>query len=161
MAPEQVEQIRYGKTIDWWAVGILLYELLIGISPFRIGNAKMSQEAYEQKVLNKSVSFPDREKYKIKYTDELKDLILGLLNKDPTKRLGAKNDHLEIKEHPVFKSVVWDDIINRKVEATIKPIIKEDLTKKLYFGEQMQPQASYKEKKLLKKVEKKFKPFSI
>ena len=95
----------------------------------------MSQEAYEQKVLNKSVSFPNRKKYKIKYTDELKDLILGLLTKDPNQRLGAKNDYLEIKEHAVFKTVVWDDIINKKVEAKIKPVIKEDLTKKLYFGE--------------------------
>jgi len=49
----------------------------------------MSQEAYEQKVLNKTISFPDRVKYKIKYSDELEDLIRGLLNKDPTQRLGA------------------------------------------------------------------------
>ena len=67
--------------------------------------------------MNKNVVFPDRVKYKIKYSEEIKDLILGLLNKDPTERLGAKTDYLEIKEHPLFKTVNWEDIINKKVEA--------------------------------------------
>ena len=62
--------------------------------------------------MNKNVVFPDRVKYKIKYSEEIKDLILGLLDKDPKARIGAKNDYLEIKEHAAFKTVNWDDIIN-------------------------------------------------
>jgi hypothetical protein len=67
----------------------------------------MSQQQYEQKVLNKTVAFPDREKYKIQYTDELRDFIMALLNKDASQRLGAKDDAAEIKQHPVFKDLNW------------------------------------------------------
>ena len=50
MSPEQVRQGKYNRTVDWWAVGILMYELLIGISPFRIGNINMGSTEYERKV---------------------------------------------------------------------------------------------------------------
>ena len=60
MAPEIWKEKGYDKTIDWWALGILLYELLIGASPFRVGNMNIDTESYKRKVMKQKVKFPDR-----------------------------------------------------------------------------------------------------
>lgn len=46
MPPEMIKELAYNKQVDWWALGILLYEMLIGISPFRIGNLKIGSDGY-------------------------------------------------------------------------------------------------------------------
>ena len=51
MAPE-IKQGKYNRTVDWWAVGLILYEMLIGLNPFRMGNINMGTIEYENKVQN-------------------------------------------------------------------------------------------------------------
>ena len=78
MAPEVLDQSGHDLSVDWWAVGILLYEMLIGVTPFWNKNRNILQ----MKIKNSPVVFPDRKKYKIDFTDGITDLILSLLHKD-------------------------------------------------------------------------------
>ena len=73
-------------TVDWWALGVLIYELIIGIPPFFNKN---KHKMYNLIKIGKVV-FPDPIKHKISVSDNAKDLILKLLNVDKSKRLGAQ-----------------------------------------------------------------------
>jgi serine/threonine protein kinase len=78
LAPEMVTQQGHDKAVDWWAIGVLMYEMLIGVTPFFNKNKNMLLT----KIKNSKVIFPDRKKYKIDYSDDLMDLITKLLDKD-------------------------------------------------------------------------------
>ena len=75
--------------------------MLIGVTPFFNKDKNLVLE----KILYAKVVFPDRKKYKIDYSDNLMDLIVRLLEKDPSKRLGAEDDFAEILCHPVFANI--------------------------------------------------------
>lgn len=125
-----VAQVGHDKTVDWWALGVLIYEMLIGVTPFFNRNKNMLLT----KIKNSKVVFPDRRKYRIDYSDELMDLVLKLLDKDKNTRLGAKNDSEEILAHPFFASINMDDLMKQKVEPPFKPKVEgaageEDYTK--------------------------------
>ena len=79
MAPEIIQETGYDKNVDWWSLGIIIYELLIGVTPFFNRNKNMLLE----KITKSKVVFPDRKKYKIAFSDELMDLVGQLLKKDP------------------------------------------------------------------------------
>lgn len=88
LAPEMIKGEGHDKSVDWWALGILIYEMLIGVTPFFNRNKQM----LFTKIKNSKVVFPDRKKYKIDYSDELMSFVSGLLNKDKASRLGSEND---------------------------------------------------------------------
>jgi serine/threonine protein kinase len=92
LAPEMINQSGHDKGVDWWALGVLIYEMLIGVTPFFNKNKNMLLN----KIKNSKVVFPDRKKYKIDYSDVLMDLIVKLLDKDRSARLGSKDDFYEI-----------------------------------------------------------------
>ena len=101
LAPEMVTQEGHDKAVDWWAIGVLMYEMLIGVTPFFNKNKNMLLT----KIKQSKVIFPDRKKYKIDYSDDLMDLIIKLLDKDKATRLGSKGDAEEILSHPFFKDL--------------------------------------------------------
>jgi serum/glucocorticoid-regulated kinase 2 len=72
LAPEMVSHAGHDKNVDWWALGVLIYEMLIGVTPFYNRNRNMLL----MKIKNSKVIFPDKTKYKIEYSDEIVDLIL-------------------------------------------------------------------------------------
>ena len=73
MAPEVIDkETGYDKNVDWWAVGIMLYQLLIGITPFHSKEKKQTLK----KIVRSHIVFPDMKVYKIEYSDLLKDLIV-------------------------------------------------------------------------------------
>jgi serine/threonine protein kinase len=115
MAPEVLLRQPYTKAVDWWAFGILVYEMLIGLPPFWDEN----REAVYQKVLNDRVFFP------FLLSAEAEDLILSLLDRDPTTRLGAgPEDFEEIKAHPFFAGLFWPTVLAKAVETEWQPEIK-------------------------------------
>ena len=116
VAPEVLMRKGYGKEIDWWSVGVIFYEMLIGYAPF------CSKETNEvcYKVLNwkKFLKIPSNKKI----SENAKDLIMKMIN-NPNKRLG-KNGAEEIKKHKFFEGFDWDNILNMK--APFIPKLKND-----------------------------------
>ena len=122
VAPEVLNKSGYGKDIDWWSVGVIFFEMLVGYAPF------CSEETKEvcYKVVNwpKFLKIPDD----IKISKEAEDLIFKMIN-NSDKRLGKRGIE-EIKVHPFFKGLDWDNIRNTK--APFIPDIKNDYDTK-YF----------------------------
>ena len=70
-APELVRKQAHDKTVDWWSVGIIIYEMLIGITPF----FDKRRQVLTNRILNEKVKFPSKTKYNIEYSDTIVDLI--------------------------------------------------------------------------------------
>lgn len=112
MAPEILLSKGHNKSADWWSVGILLYEMLSGKPPFVHSNRKKLQE----KIINEKVKLPPR------LTSEAHSLLRGLLEKDPSKRLGSgSRGGDEIKSHKWFKSINWKKLEARELEPKFMP----------------------------------------
>ncbi|DBA01339.1 TPA: hypothetical protein N0F65_001578 [Lagenidium giganteum] len=114
-APELLKPKRtrdYGKAVDWWCLGILIYEMLLAKRPFHHLNVSVLYKLIEKD----PVKFPP----KAAIPPEAKSLILGLLDKDPTKRLGARQTS-DILTHPFFKDVKWDLVLKKKVQPVWVP----------------------------------------
>jgi len=114
LAPEIILSKGHGKAVDWWALGILIYEMLAGYPPFYDEDPL----GIYQKILEGKIKFPwhvDR---------SVKDLIKKLLTADLTKRLGnLKNQADDVKKHKWFntgQSTWWEDLYEKKMEAPIK-----------------------------------------
>ena len=99
LAPEIIRGDGHGSAVDWWTFGIFLYELLHGKTPFK-GNG--NRETLFN-VVGQSLKFAEGSSISF----AAKDLIRGLLVKDPQKRLGYKRGATEIKQHPFFENVNW------------------------------------------------------
>ena len=114
-------------------MGVIMYELLIGVTPFFSSNRNM----LFAKIQKSKVVFPDRKKYKIDYSDEFSDLVTQLLKKDKTKRLGSgPNDCEEIMQHPFFKDIDFVKLANKELEPPFKPNIPEKDYTKFFNAEQ-------------------------
>jgi cGMP-dependent protein kinase len=117
LAPEIVCGKGYSFGVDWWALGVLIYEMLVGFTPFRGENA----EGIMQTILTGEFQFPASLK-----DDQARDLISSLLCTDPAKRLGTqRNGGAEIKAHKWFSAVNWRGILDRHVKAPWAPKFKE------------------------------------
>nr|AML77393.1 putative LOV domain-containing protein [Platycodon grandiflorus] len=99
IAPEIITGESHSSAIDWWAVGILLYEMLYGRTPFR---GKNRQKTFAN-ILHKDLTFPSS----IPVSLAGRQLIHALLNRDPASRLGSNGGANVIKEHPFFRGINW------------------------------------------------------
>ncbi|PPS10427.1 hypothetical protein GOBAR_AA10223 [Gossypium barbadense] len=99
IAPEIITGAGHSSSIDWWALGILLYEMLYGRTPFR---GKNRQKTFSN-ILNKELTFPSS----IPVSLAARQLINALLNRDPSSRLGSRAGAAEIKQHPFFHGINW------------------------------------------------------
>nr|AML78892.1 putative LOV domain-containing protein [Osmunda sp. BC-2016] len=99
IAPEVISGAGHSSSVDWWAVGILLYEMLYGRTPFR---GKTRQKTFAN-ILHKDLTFPRR----IPTSLAARQLINGLLHRDPGSRLGSQGGANEIKKHPFFRDINW------------------------------------------------------
>ena len=116
VAPEVLNKKGYGPEVDWWSVGVIFFEMLFGYAPF---HSKETNQVCH-KVLNwkKYLVIPSKKKI----SKEAEDLILKLIN-NPNQRLGIGGAD-EIKKHPFFKGVDWDNI--RNIKAPFIPRLKND-----------------------------------
>ncbi|KAE8155834.1 kinase-like domain-containing protein [Aspergillus caelatus] len=112
LAPELLLGNGYTKTVDWWTLGVLLYEMLTGLPPFYDEN---TNDMY-RKILQEPLTFPS--------TDIVpaaaRDLLTRLLDRDPQRRLGA-NGAAEIKSHHFFANIDWRKLLQRKYEPSFRP----------------------------------------
>ncbi|XP_024862849.1 ribosomal protein S6 kinase alpha-5 isoform X2 [Kryptolebias marmoratus] len=124
MAPEIIEggESGHDKAVDWWSLGVLMYELLTGGSPFTVDGDENSHTDIAKRICKKDPPFP-------KDMGQLaKDLIKQLLIKDPKKRLGSGSNGAEsVKKHPFYQKINWEDLAAKKVPAPFKPVIRDEL----------------------------------
>ncbi|MCJ1370656.1 hypothetical protein MMC20_001869 [Loxospora ochrophaea] len=118
LAPELLLGHGYTKTVDWWTLGVLLYEMLTGLPPYYDEN---TNEMY-RKILSEPLHFPGPEIV----PPAAKDLLTQLLDRRPERRLGA-NGASEIKAHQFFHSIDWRKLLQRKYEPTFKPNVTDAL----------------------------------
>lgn len=107
----------HDKNVDWWALGILIYELLAGIPPFYNKDVNTMFMNIQQG----DILWPDMHENGFQFSRDATDLIRKLLNRDPAERLGSKNDWEEILQHRFFKGVNVQKIIDRKFKGPYKP----------------------------------------
>lgn len=99
LAPEIIKGEGHGAAVDWWTFGVFLYELLYGRTPFKGSN---NEETLANVVLQ-GLRFPDSPFVSF----QARDLIRGLLVKEPENRLGSEKGAAEIKQHPFFEGLNW------------------------------------------------------
>lgn len=115
LAPEVLTQTLYTRAVDWWGLGVLIFEMLVGESPF---SGDTEEEVFDS-IVNHDVLYPRF------LSIEAVAIMRRLLNKNPSRRLGAsENDAQDIKQQAFFKRVDWDKLLARKVEPPFKPSIK-------------------------------------
>lgn len=102
IAPEVIKGCGHTSAVDWWTLGILIYEMLYGTTPFKGKN----RNATFASILRDEVNFPEHSNSQ--QTSALcKSLIRKLLIKDETKRLGARAGASDVKTHPFFRTTQW------------------------------------------------------
>lgn len=106
IAPEVIWGKGHTSAVDWWTLGIFIYEMLFGITPFK-GSTR--NQTFSN-ILKNEVQFPDYNQI----SNNCKSLIRKLLIKDETKRLGSHSGASEIKSHPFFKNTQWALLRNQK-----------------------------------------------
>ncbi|KAJ9116411.1 hypothetical protein QFC22_004853 [Naganishia vaughanmartiniae] len=114
MAPEILLEQRYTRAVDWWAFGVLTYEMLLGQSPFKGDD--------EDEIFDAILE--DEPLYPMSMPGDAVSLLTKLLLRDPIRRLGAGEDDAEaIKRHPFFRDVNFDDVHHKRIPPPYKPTI--------------------------------------
>ena len=106
VAPEVIFNLEYGKEIDIWSLGVVIYEMLSGCLPFEIKGNTITQDIYNQKI--KMFDY---------FSKEAKDLIKHLLVVDPKKRYNIN----QIKKHKFFKGIKWEDVEKKNLMPPFIP----------------------------------------
>jgi len=110
LAPEVLEGKPYGKAVDWWSFGTLMYEMLVGLPPFY---RQEVQEMYTT-ILTAELNIPDS------VSPQATDLLTKLLQKNPENRLSNPN---EIKKHPFFSGIDWEALLELRVSPPWIPVL--------------------------------------
>lgn len=122
LAPEMLisrkKKTEYGKAVDWWSLGTLMYEMLTGWPPFFDRNI----EQMCTKIMKSPLKFPSH----FGLSAEVKSIIAGLLERDPTYRLGCRPGAgvQDIKKHAFFAEINWELLENRGVKPPFKPRVR-------------------------------------
>jgi serum/glucocorticoid-regulated kinase 2 len=130
-SPEMITYEGHTFMTDWWSFGIIIYEMLYGNTPF----FNMDKNRMYDLITTGSISFPknitfdgEEKPRNYKVSEDAKNLINKLLEKDPGTRLGRKGLD-EIKKHPFFSGISFEDLKKKKSKVSFKPTIdKDDIT---------------------------------
>jgi len=115
LAPEIIKELPYGASVDFWSLGVLCFEFLVGDSPFE---ADEDDELFNQ-ICNMQVMYPAR------LDAQAKSFVDGLLNRNPETRLGCtRTGKADLMAHSFFKGHDWDAMAQRKIKPPFVPKIK-------------------------------------
>ncbi|XP_032881743.1 RAC-gamma serine/threonine-protein kinase isoform X2 [Amblyraja radiata] len=130
LAPEVLEDNDYGRAVDWWGLGVVMYEMMCGRLPFY----NQDHEKLFELILMEDIKFPRT------LSSDAKSLLSGLLIKDPNKRLGGgPDDAKDIMQHSFFSGVNWQDVYDKKLLPPFKPQVSSE-TDTRYFDEEFTAQ---------------------
>lgn len=120
LAPEVIQNYPQGFAVDWWELGIFVYETVVGNAPFQ---DDPHMKMYE-KILTVDAEFPTT----VKFTDRVVDIVKKLLAKDVYKRLGAGiNGAVQVKAHPWFMGLDWDAMYKQEIKPPYLPRIQDNM----------------------------------
>ena len=115
LAPEVLTDTAYTRAVDWWGLGVLIFEMLVGESPFPGDN---EDEVFDS-IVNEDVRYPRF------LSQESIQLMRRLLRKAPERRLGASpRDAWDVRRHAFFRILDWDALLQRKIQPPFKPNIR-------------------------------------
>uniref|UniRef100_A0A667Z5L2 non-specific serine/threonine protein kinase n=1 Tax=Myripristis murdjan TaxID=586833 RepID=A0A667Z5L2_9TELE len=125
-----LEDNDYGRAVDWWGLGVVMYEMMCGRLPFY----NQDHERLFELILMEEIRFPKN------LAPEAKALLAGLLKKDPKQRLGGgPDDAKEVMTHKFFTSINWQDVIEKKLIPPFKPQVTSE-TDTRYFDDEFTAQ---------------------
>jgi len=124
LAPEVIDGTGHCATVDWWTLGIFIFEMIFGTTPFR---GRDRNETF-QNIKKHSLNFPSG----VPYSKNCKKLLQALLHSNQKKRLGACGGATDIKDHPFFKDVKWQ--IMRDLEPPLIPALKSETDFQYFSG---------------------------
>uniref|UniRef100_A0A8P4GGH7 non-specific serine/threonine protein kinase n=1 Tax=Dicentrarchus labrax TaxID=13489 RepID=A0A8P4GGH7_DICLA len=125
-----LEDNDYGRAVDWWGLGVVMYEMMCGRLPFY----NQDHERLFELILMEEIRFPKN------LAPEAKALLAGLLKKDPKQRLGGgPDDAKDVMSHKFFTSINWQDVIEKKLIPPFKPQVTSE-TDTRYFDDEFTAQ---------------------
>jgi len=150
LAPEILQGHKYGKAVDWWSFGTLMFEMLTGLPPFYSQDV---QDMYN-KIMNDKLVFPPQ------VSQEARSLLSSLLERSPEKRL---QDPKTIKQHAYFKGIDWDKIVRKEVDPPFVPEVSGKTDTKWVDREFLDetPKLSFEESKLSETLQQNFADFTF
>ncbi|KAF8848621.1 Pkinase-domain-containing protein [Acephala macrosclerotiorum] len=135
LAPEVVSSKGYNKSVDWWSLGILIFEMLCGFTPFWDGGSPM--KIYEN-ILKGRVKYPPY------IHPDAQDLLQRLITADLTKRLGNTHGGAEgVKNHQWFAEVTWERLAKKDIDAPYVPPVKAGVGDASQFDKYPEETESY------------------
>lgn len=119
LAPEVLrdENIIYGMSVDWWSLGVVLHEMIVGRLPFPQWDNH--EDLYDSIIHDEVPEFP------IRVPTEAGQLLLGLLKKIPQERLGSRGDATEVMDHPFFQSIDFEALERREIAPDFVPVTRD------------------------------------
>uniref|UniRef100_A0A8C2GL46 protein kinase C n=1 Tax=Cyprinus carpio TaxID=7962 RepID=A0A8C2GL46_CYPCA len=115
LAPEVLTETSYTRAVDWWGLGVLIFEMLVGESPFPGDD---EEEVFDS-IVNDEVRYPRF------LSTEAISIMRRLLRRNPERRLGAgERDAEEVKKHPFFRDMDWAALLAKKIRPPFMPTIK-------------------------------------
>uniref|UniRef100_A0A8C2CZK7 protein kinase C n=1 Tax=Cyprinus carpio TaxID=7962 RepID=A0A8C2CZK7_CYPCA len=115
LAPEVLTETSYTRAVDWWGLGVLIFEMLVGESPFPGDD---EEEVFDS-IVNDEVRYPRF------LSTEAISIMRRLLRRNPERRLGAgERDAEEVKRHPFFRNMDWTALLAKKIRPPFLPTIK-------------------------------------
>lgn len=118
LPPEVIRSSRYGRAVDWWALGIVMFEMLTGQLPFY---------SEERKVMFRLI-VTERVKFPRAVVGETREILQQLLAKNPDRRLGGgTTDSEEIMTHPFFAQIDWTDLDRKRILPPFKPELRDEM----------------------------------
>jgi len=114
------------QAVDWWSVGVLMFELLTGLSPFALNGRKNYENDINRRILESEPSYPSH------LSSKARHFISSLLIKNPQKRLGGGPDGAkEVKQHPFFvdaaPTFTWESLEKKQIPPPFVPFIAHEL----------------------------------
>lgn len=134
IAPEVITTKPYNKSVDWWSLGVLIFEMLAGYTPFYDSTPMKTYE----KILSGKIHFPSF------FGPDVIDLLSRLITADLTRRLGnLSNGPADIRNHPWFQEVIWEKLLAKDIETPYEPPITAGVGDSSLFDHYPEEQLDY------------------